>query len=285
MFLDKVFFDNKSNANSQDKNLYSTHQTKDINSKKNNRLDIDRVNSINNTIEFLLKINSSNLLFELYNFIKEQIITYPECDNYKVLELTQEQFLLLEKYKIDLKLFESNPFNIDSIVVYQNRYISYRYFDSEPALKKFETMLNKGIDSDIGLYYLTLNKMGYLGAGLYVCDIEDNDSCYLFNNLIYDRINAINKISDGYLYFLEGTYSGLVKKCVHGKLKGVNIIIDEIKKAPVKNKRELCLYGEVSEPECNYDSKDLNMHLKLQENLPGVGLSCIKDEILSSAKG
>ena len=285
MFLDKIFSNEQSNINNQDEVPYSKSQIKNINSKKNTRLDINRVNNINNTIEFLLKMNNSNLLFELYNFMKAQVITYSQYNNHKVLELTQEQLLLLEKYKIDLELFKNNPFNIDSIVVYQNRYITYRYFDSESELNKFESKSNSNFTDDIGLYYLTLNNFGYLGEGLYVCDIEEDDSCYLFNNLIYDRINMINKMSDGYIYFLEGNYSGLVKKCIYGKLKGMSVIIDKIKNKHIKKKEELHLYGEISESEYNYNVKDINLDLKLQQNFSGIRLSSVKDEVLISAKG
>ena len=285
MFLDKVFFNEKLKLNNKSKSLDSISQNNLLNLEKENLLDVNQVNTINNTLDFLIKMNSSNLLLELYNFMKKQIRNYSEYDNERVLEITPEQLAIFTNHNINLDIFKKEPFSINSILVYENTQINYRYYDSTAGISRLKDETSKILSNDAGLYYLTLNKMGYLGNGVYVCDIDENESCYLFNNLIYDRLNMLSKSSDGYIHFLEGSYYGLIKKCIYGSLKGMKIIPVNIYNLSRRNKEELSLYGEVSEELSSQNIKELNMNLKIQESLPDIRLSSISDEILDSAKG
>ena len=285
MFLDELFFNNKLKLNNKSKTLDSISQNNILNLEKENLLDISQVNTINNTLDFLIKMNNSNLLVELYNFLKKQIKNYSAYNNQRVLEITAEQLAIFTNNNIDLDMFKKEPFSINSIIVYENTQINYRYYDSTIGISNLKDESNKILSKDFGLYYLTLNKTGYLGSGVYVCDIDENESCYLFNNLIYDRLNILSKSSDGYIHFLEGNYCGIIKNCIYGSLKGIKIIPSNIYNISKRNKEELSLYGEVSEELSNKNIKELNMYLKIQESFPEIRLSNITDEILDSAKG
>lgn len=284
MVFDKVFSNNSCDLNSKN-NQYDSI-LKDGENIKNLESDINKFNSINKTIEFLLKMNGSKLICELYGFLKKQIKTYSEISTYRVLELTKEQLSLFKQYSVSLEIFKESPFSIDSILVYEYDSIEYNYYNSSTELDKIISKNINSLSVKDGLYYLTSNVKGYLGNGMHVSNINDEESCYTFNNLIYDRLSLLSRTSDGYIYYVSGKYSGLIKKCIYGKLKGVYVICDNLTLTPVKQREELCLYGEIEVSDDIYTLDDDDVfNLKLQENLPGVKLSFVKDEIMEDAKG
>lgn len=116
LVFDKVFSNNSCDLNSKN-NQYDSI-LKDGENIKNLESDINKFNSINKTIEFLLKMNGSKLICELYGFLKKQIKTYSEISTYRVLELTKEQLSLFKQYSVSLEIFKESPFSIDSILVY-----------------------------------------------------------------------------------------------------------------------------------------------------------------------
>ena len=254
---------------------------------KNIYKDISVINRINTTIEFLINMKNTKLIYELYGLMESQIQIYNEYETYRVLELTLEQFDIFKRNNIEMEIFKKEPFFVDSILVYQKRSMNYKFFRSESEVNKFILEYDKKYESDKGLYFLTSNVKGYLGKGLYVCDKDDENSDCLFNNLISDRLGLISRNSDGYIYFLEGEYSGLVKKCILGDLEGMYILVDSLIKKPTKNREELYLYGEIDDEECTTLTKDEELNLKLQENLPdlNIKLSSVNYEVIEGAMG
>lgn len=288
MFLDKLGLINTV-VSTKKENIAHTPESslKKIIPNKNINKDIPGINRINATIEFLINMKNSKLMYELYRLMEDQIQIYNEYETYRVLELTSEQFDIFKRNNIKMEIFKKEPFLVDSILVYQKRSINYKFFGSESEVNKFILEYDKKCESDKGLYFLTSNVKGYLGEGLYVCDRDDEDSDCLFNNLISDRLSLISRSSDGYIYFLEGEYSGLVKKCILGDLEGMYILVDSLIKKPVKNREELYLYGEIDDEEYTALTKDEELNLKLQENLPdlNIKLSSIDYEIIEGAMG
>ena len=64
-------------------------------------------------------------------------------------------------------------------------------------------------------------------------------------------------------------------------------MVDSLIKKPVKNREELYLYGEIDDEEYTALTKDEELNLKLQENLPdlNIKLSSIDYEIIEGAMG
>lgn len=274
---------------SQNKNIrYSSDLlTKEFIRNKDIYSYISHINEINQTIEFLINMNNSKLMVELYRLMENQIRIYDVYGCSRVLELTAEQFKIFKKYNIGAEMFEVEPFSVDSILVYEIKMIDYKYFNSEAEIDSFISNYNKKQCDSEGLYFLTSASKNSLGSGLYVCNKNDEVSDCLFNNLIMDRLGMLSRNSDGYIYFLEGQYTGLIKRCIYGELKGMYVLMEELSNKPVKNKEELCLYGDIDIEGEILISKDEEFNLKLQENLPDykLKLSCVKDEIIEGAKG
>lgn len=271
-------------------NVNSSLQTKSLNINDNDKNvcnNISNINKINNTIEFLIKMNNSKLLYELYDLMQNQIQIYNENKTYRVLELTLEQLDIFNKNNMEIELLKREPFSIDSIVVYEERSISYKFFASQTEINKFILEYNKEFTSDEGLYFLTSNAKGYLGKGIYVCDVNDKYSELLFNNLISDKLHVLSRNSDGYMHFLEGEYNGLIKKCILGDLKDMYILVNPLLKRPAKKKEELFLYGELENEEAIVATKDEDFNLKLQKNLPdlNISLSSVSYDVEEDAMG
>lgn len=248
-------------------------------------LNIQLINRINDTIKFLIEMDSPKLIEELYQYMKGQIRIYDKYDIFKVLELTTEQVQIFKNKGIDIELFKEEPFNVDSVVVYENKELNYKYIDSELELNKFLLNYEDKVQEDKGLYFLTTYVRGYLGEGIYVCDEDTEESNYLFNNFINDRIYALSRNDNKYVHFLQGYYNGTVKRCIMGELKGAVILVEPIKHEPLLNKEELCLYGEIEKeilinPECEFNNR-------IREVLSdcSLRLSSIDSEILEDAQG
>lgn len=288
MFLDKLSLINNVASTKKENIAHNPESSlKKIIPSKDIKDDIPVINRINPTIEFLINMENSKLMHELYRLMENQIQIYNEYKSYKVLELTSEQLDIFYKSNIELEIFKKEPFFVDSILVYEKRNINYKFFDSKSEVNKFVDEYKKKYTNDKGLYFLTSNTKGYLGKGLYVCCKDDENSDYLFNNLIADRLSLISRNSDGYIYFLEGQYSGLVKRCILGDLEGMYVLVDSLVEKPIKNREELYLYGEMGDEESTALNKDEAFNLKLQENLPDldIRLSSVNDEIIEEAMG
>lgn len=286
MRLDKLGLKNKLIKNQKENVAYSSESSlKEVIPTKDNNKSVFDINKINTTIEFLINMKNSKLIYELYRLMENQIRIYNEYETHKVLEITSEQLEIFTRNNIKMEIFQKEPFFIDSILVYEKKSIEYKLFGSESELDRFILEYNKKLDEDKGLYFLTSNVKGYLGKGLYVCNKGDEVSDYLFNNLIGDRLNLIAKNSNGYIYFLEGKYSGLIKRCILGKLEGTYILVDSLNEQPIKNKEELYLYGEINNDESIGLTKDEQFNLKLQESFPDLKLSSVDYEIIENAMG
>lgn len=288
MFLDKLGLINLIEPAKKENIAHNPESSlKKIIPKKDIKECIPVINKINTTIEFLISMKNSKLIYELYRLMEGQVQIYDEYGTHRVLELTSEQFSIFSKNNIEMEIFKKEPFLVDSILVYEKRKINYKFFNSEAEINKFIVNYNRNHETDEGLYFLTSNTKGYLGKGLYVCDKDDENSDCLFNNLVRDRLSFISRNSNRYIYFLEGEYSGLIKRCVLGELEGVCILVDSLIKKPIKNKEELYLYGEIDSEEYTTLTKDEEFNLKLQENLPdlNIKLSSVDCEIIEGAMG
>lgn len=295
MLLDKIGIINtktsskkENSTNNVDSSLTMNVPDKNVNKDNENIFNnISIINKINNTIEFLINMNNSKLLYELYSLMENQIQIYDENKTYRVLELTQEQLNIFKKNNIEMEIFKKEPFCIDSIIVYEKRNIEYKFFGSQSEIERINLEYNKEFKRDEGLYFLTSNVKGYLGKGLYVCDIKDESSDILFNNLISDKLHVLSRNSNEYIHFLEGEYNGLIKKCILGNLEGMYVLVNPLSKRPAKNKEELCLYGDIEDEESNVISKDEEVNLILQKNLPDltISLSSVSCEIEEDAMG
>lgn len=284
MFFDKLGFSNKIKQAQDEKNI--SYDSVSIKKEfKQSNLNIQLTNKINDTIEFLIDMSSPKLMEELYGFMKSQIKTYDKYENCRVLEITSEQLNVFEDSNISIEIFREEPFNVDSIVVYENREIDYKYIDSELELNKFLVSHDNQVMEDKGLYFLTSYAKGYLGAGIYVCDEENDNSIYLFNNIINDRIQVLSR-SGNYLKFVRGHYCGNIKRCILGNLEGMVVLMDTVKEKPCFYKEELSLYGKIRN-ESSIISKEEKFNLRLQESLPeyNLKLSSIEHEICEDAKG
>ena len=94
---------------------------------KNIYKDISVINRINTTIEFLINMKNTKLIYELYGLMESQIQIYNEYETYRVLELTLEQFDIFKRNNIEMEIFKKEPFFVDSILVYQKRSINYKF--------------------------------------------------------------------------------------------------------------------------------------------------------------
>lgn len=284
MFFDKLVFSNKTKQVQDEKNI--SHSSVSIEKEfEQSNLNIQLINKINDTIKFLIDMGSPKLMHELYGFMKNQIKTYNKYEDSRVLEITSEQLNVFEDSNISIEIFREEPFNVDSIVVYENKEIDYKYIDSELELNKFLINLDNHATEDKGLYFLTSYAKGYLGAGVYVCDEESDNSNYLFNNIINDKIQVLSR-NGKHLKFLKGHYHGNIKKCILGGLEGIVILTDAVKEKPCLYKEELSLYGKIRN-DFSTLSKDEQFNLRLQENLPeyNLKLSSTEYEICEDAKG
>lgn len=227
---------------------------------------ISNMNKINYTIEFLVKINSEQLMKELYSLMESQICIYRDIKMSRILELTVEQFDILKKYNVELEYFKSEPFLIDSITIYEKVRLNYKYYDSESEIDSFLEEYDKKQEGARGLYFITSNLKGILGSGIYVCDMYNINSEYLFNNFIQDRVDILSR-SSKYIYYLEGEYSGIVKRCIFGELQNMCILLEPLKEYPLKNKERLSSYGLIDTGSQDAVRVSDEFGLKLQESI------------------
>lgn len=274
-----MFVENTNKKNKQYESL-GIHNNLDLTTMQ----DIDSINVINSMIEFLIKMNNSKLMYELYLLMYNQIKEYNKFQTTRVLELTKEQYNLFMEKGILLNRFTEEPFNVDSVVVCGYEKLKYKFFNYESEIDKFIAKFNAKHDEDKGFLFLTSKINGYLGEGLYTCNESDDISSCLFNNLIHDKLEVLWRKTDGYLYFAEGIYTGMIKKCVYGELEGIYVLTENLSELPKKQQEELSLYGELEvdyDVNTTVDSKD-DFESKLMDSLAhlnvNVNVSTNEDE-------
>ena len=252
----------------------------------NKAMDINSLDKINIVMEFLIKMNSDKLLEELYDYMKSQVSKYISTSETSVLEITPNQLELFDKNNISLEFFTGSPFNVDAVVVLENKKIDYKYVDSEIEVNRFVSSYNSDIIGRKGLYFLTLDFSGCLGDGIYVCDRNKSESNYLYNQFVNQRRNIMSRNSQEYLYYAIGTYEGPIKRCVWGDLEGMVVLCNPIKSRPIMSKESLELYGNLVLSSTKNTSKDEEFIGNVSRCLPNYTLrmSSVKYTI-NDAKG
>lgn len=250
-------------------------------------LNVKIIDEINDTLIFLINMKSPKLMYELYGLMKNQIQVYTDFNCFRVLELTSAQFKIFKSVKFEMDLFTQKPFNINSIVVQERTSLNYKYVDTKLELNRFLNECKEEHRNDRGLYFMSRYENGFLGNGVYVCDEDDDNSCYRLNGFINDRLNMLLSGDDEYLYYINGYYDGIVKKCVFGELDGIVVLVGPIEGKSFINKESLHLYGEISPVDEFRLSKDEMFEMSLQKNLPeyNIRLSSVNHEIIEGAQG
>lgn len=248
---------------------------------------IENINKVNSMIQFLIDMNNSKLMYELYLLMENQIITYNKYIEHRVLELTLEQYDLFIKNNLTMDRFTKKPFEVDSIVVCEYESIKYKCFGSKAEISDMLNKYNEYSCEDKGFFYLMSKLRGDFGRGLYVCNTLNDQSNYLFNTLIFEKLNILSRNSDGYIYYVEGEYTGLMSRCVFGELEGMYVLKECITSRPTEQKEELALYGEIEVDDIVMLPKEDKFELKLMESLShlDVDVSFRKNNELEDAKG
>ena len=176
-------------------------------------------------IDFLLSTNSKNLSMELYTLMKKQISESFNSE-YKFLNLTKLQLEIFNTYKINLRIFLNSPFNVDYVNVIDSGEIECKIVDNELNIAKLKEDLI--LNEDMGLRLVTGYGLGHMGKGIYGCDVNDEESYFAFNSVISDRVNILSRNEITEVSYAEGSFSGLYKKCLCGKLEGMVLLLDGI---------------------------------------------------------